>query len=63
MPNDTINGFSIPLPHIDSFDTLNDLVNAIKSYCKEAGFSIVIEDRNSQYSRTIRCSKSVDLKV
>jgi len=62
MPNDVINGAAIPLPNTDSFDTLNDLIIAVKTYSREAGFSIVIEDKQSQTSRTIRCTKSHEQK-
>ncbi len=46
MPNDTINGWSIPMPNSFTYDTLGDLLSLIKNYCKEAGFSIVVEDKN-----------------
>jgi len=42
MPNDVINGQSIPTPRVDSYDTLTDLVSQIKSYAKEVGFSVVV---------------------
>lgn len=62
MPNDVINGAAIPLPNADSFDTLNDLINAVKAYSREAGFSIVIVDKQSQTSRILRCTKSHEQK-
>ena len=49
MPNDSINGWSIPLPNSLTYDTLADLLTLIKNYCKEAGFSIVVEDKNHSH--------------
>ncbi len=47
MPNDTINGFTVPMPSGSGYDTLNDMINGIKAYAREAGFSIVVEDKNN----------------
>jgi hypothetical protein len=46
MPNDTINGWTLPMPNGFAYDTLTDLITVIKSYSREAGFSIVVEDKN-----------------
>ena len=59
MPNDCINWVRIPLVGEGlGYEKLADLVAVIKSYSREAGFSIVNEDKTNHLSRTIRCSRA-----
>lgn len=58
MPRETINGQSIPKPRSDLFKKKDEIVERVKAYSREAGFSIRIAqvDKNPSLFQ-ILCSK------
>ena len=41
MPNEVVEGTRLPRPFKEEFDNFTDLLNQIKAYSKEIGFSVV----------------------
>lgn len=59
MPRETINDQSIPKPRSELFKKKDEIVERVKSYSREAGFSIrLAQVDNNPYRFQILCSKS-----
>ncbi|CDW85881.1 UNKNOWN [Stylonychia lemnae] len=59
MPNEKINDVQIPLQNEKQYDSVQDLIADIKSYGREAGFAVVILEKNQANFRKLVCTKSI----